>query len=278
MDLINKEILYLESKIPKQLNAMRILYSEIRYKEGITANDNYELNGEINELADQFKDLAEMTYKICLVYFETKNLKEYLTLFRSEILPRLKKDVVLEEYYDTEMGEMESSVINSFWDFLYPFSAFSFDINSMSVKKTGIEYLENILESSGIIINALKIKPTTETQVYDAVKIVLKSVFPTHISPSESFQKTAKNYKPDILLPSLNCAIEYKYAENERRLIETIDQILIDVKGYDKHLQYKFFYAVFYVKTGIWTKKRFEQVWEEKEFPKNWKGVLVEGI
>lgn len=109
------------------------------------------------------------------------------------------------------------------------------------------------------------------------MKDYLEIIFDVPIIPSEAFIKTAKAYKPDILLPHLKCAIEYKYAKDENKLIETIDQILVDVKGYDKNASYNLFYAVFYAKPGIWTKKKFKTVWNEKGFPKNWKSIFVVG-
>ena len=95
--------------------------------------------------------------------------------------------------------------------------------------------------------------------------------------PSEPFIQTAKCYIPDILIPSLNCAIEYKYAPTLEKLTRTMDEILIDVNGYSNHDIYKLFYAVFYVKPGIIIKRRFDQIWSEKQFPDNWKGILVYG-
>jgi len=38
------------------------------------------------------------------------------------------------------------------------------------------------------------------------------------------------------------------------------------------------FYAVFYVKAGSVPSQRFTEVWKEKGFPKNWKGILVTGM
>jgi len=57
-----------------------------------------------------------------------------------------------------------------------------------------------------------------------------------------------------------------------------MDEILIDVKGYDKNPSYKYFYAVFYTKPGICSRKKFQKLWDEKEFPKNWKSIFVEGV
>ncbi len=60
-------------------------------------------------------------------------------------------------------------------------------------------------------------------------------------------------------------------------LVKTIDEILIDVQGYANNQTYKIFYAVFYVSPGLITKQSFDAMWKARDFPDNWKGILVEG-
>jgi len=146
------------------------------------------------------------------------------------------------------------------------------------LNKTGITYLEQILASTAVIAKDLGKTPQNEKEVYESVRVVCKATFTSATFPTDSFQKTAKCYRPDILIPSLNCAVEYKYAITEKELNETIDQILIDVAGYAGHPTYKLFYAVFYVTVGACTAGRFHEIWKEKGFPDNWKGILVAGL
>jgi len=274
------EIQYIEHKIEKILYEMSSIYADIQFKEEISSSkpDDYDLKYEISDLEERFGYLADRVYKMCIAYFETKGLNEYINIFKTEILPNIKnKEKLLSGTFNQDNAEVYSDLTSIFWSYLLTFPAFGDNDTEILLKRTGITFLENILESTGVIIKELNKTPTTETQVYEAVKVVTQATFPSASFPSQSFQKTAKCYIPDILLPTLNCAVEYKYADTERKLIDTIDQILIDVKGYDKHLVYKLFYAVFYVKPGIWTKTRFDEVWKEKEFPDNWKGILVIG-
>jgi hypothetical protein len=56
-----------------------------------------------------------------------------------------------------------------------------------------------------------------------------------------------------------------------------VSQILIDVVGYSNHPTYKLFYAVFYVKPGICSEKRFNIIWEGYKFPNNWKPIFIIG-
>lgn len=229
-----------------------------------------------DDLEDTFKYLAGKVYLSILAYVEHMGLTEHHKTCREELTVFLKdKKSLLDSGYYAPSGDEYSKFIEKCWMLLSPFSEFNEESDDKMLKKTGLIYLEHILNSTAVIIKALRGNPTSETAVYSAVKIVISSTFPDANHPSESFQKTAKCYKPDILIPSLNCAVEYKYAKDEKTLIKTIDEILIDVEGYRNNRIYKNFYAVFYVKSGIWTSARFDAVWKEKEFPENWKGIMV---
>ena len=140
-----------------------------------------------------------------------------------------------------------------------------------------INYLENILHSSGFLVENLIQVSTSETSVSNCVKTVLKSVFGDFKNLSEPFIRTAKCYRPDILIPSLKTCIEYKFAKEESRLINTIGEIYEDVHGYSNHREYNNFYAVFYTQNFNFPKHRFEEIIKEKKFPKNWKFILLNG-
>ena len=258
-------------------------------------DDDYDTYEVIYMLQDNFEYYAKRLKLLCIIYFEEKGNKRFLEILESEIEPFYKNNKSLRKGTSDDGDNVSSDLIEVFQKNLSIFSAFS-DKNAEILKRTGLVYLEHILESTGVIIRQLDKKPSSETEVYKAVKIVCEATFsnaqflttnyqtainqptfPIEEFFTDSFQQSVRCYKPDILIPSLNCAVEYKYAEDEKKLVETIEQILIDVKGYDNHHKYKIFYAVFYVKVGIWTRKKFNEVWDEKKFPKNWKGIMVEG-
>lgn len=96
-------------------------------------------------------------------------------------------------------------------------------------------------------------------------------------SPRSSFIKSFKEYKPDILIPELHAAVEYKYANSAEKLKSTIDQICADVTGYTGDSDYRIFYAVFYVTQDFWGQEMFARVWSEMNFPKNWKAFYIVG-
>ncbi len=273
------DIDYQENKIKKLLYEMSSIFTDIQLiEENHSGTEDYEVFIEVDNLKDRFAYLSKIVYNLMLVYFESKNLNNYSEKFKGELYAIIEdRNKALEGKFSDDIGEGFSVLTSKFWEYLAPFPFFGENDYEYLLKRTGLTYLVNILESTGIIIKASGEVPLTETQVYKAVRTVCKATFPSASYPSQALIQTAKCYIPDILIPALNCAVEYKYAENEQKLIHTIDEILIDVNGYDKNPTYKLFYAVFYVKPGIWTKKRFDDVWEEKEFPENWKGIYVIG-
>lgn len=232
----------------------------------------------VAEKKREFEDYAERLYNMSVVYFELKNLSIYIKKFDEKILPLYENKeqlatISVSNIYDDE----QSKLTQTYRQLLFPFRAFG---GGEEKHLTRLDILENILENTAFILNNKGVKPSREFDVYDNVKIVCEATFPKEAQfdgGDHPFYKLAKCYKPDILIPFLNCAVEYKFAATEKQLNKTIDQILEDVKGYSQHEVYKFFYAVFYVKTGIIQKKRFSEMWRSKGFPENWKEILVEG-
>jgi hypothetical protein len=272
------ELEYQEEKIKKLLSEMTSIFSDIESMQLLQGNQDRELEYQLIEFEENFKYWAHRVYILCIAYLEKKGHFILLNKFELEVIPFFKEDALFKGSWDTVNSELNSDLITTYWKYLFSFPAFSSEDNEQLTKRTGLAYLEHILESTGVTIRELGRSPSTESQVYQSVRVVCKATFPNVQFPSQSFQTTAKCYIPDILVPSLNCAIEYKYADSEKRLIETIDQILIDVVGYNKHPLYKLFYAVFYTKPGIISRQRFKDIWQEKEFPDYWKGILVEGV
>lgn len=273
---MSNELNYQEEQITKLLSELNSTFDDIRFRE----SHGFAKDGDLSDLEDNFEFYARNLFIITIAYLENKGFNNLLLKFEKSVTPYYDdRKKLFDSAFDERSGEDYSLLIGEYWRYLAAFPAFNANGYEQILIRTGLVYLEHILESTAVIISELGQTPTSETDVYNCVKVVCMTVFPNYKQPSKTiFQQTAKWYKPDILLPSLNCAIEYKYAATESRLIETIDQILIDVVGYANNDDYKLFYAVFYVKPGIWTKQRFYEVWNEKKFPKNWKGVFVEGL
>lgn len=274
------EIQFLETTISTTLKRLEELFDKISapIKEDSPAMMNLEeffLNWE----KEEFEVKSERILNSCRLYLELKGATVYLTDFNREV--RLLKEKSENLYGLTTVNldlKDESIFLNTLKNFLFPFRAFGSGDEKIL---TGLDYLVSILQSTNFILNERKIIPKKESDVYNGVKLILESTFPEkraqYLGGNEPFYKEATYYKPDILVPLLNCAIEYKFIKSRTRLTRTIDEILIDVHGYSKHPIYKWFYAVFYVKSGITTKVAFENIWKDKNFPDNWFPIFVEG-
>ena len=198
-------------------------------------------------------------------------MDHYLKLFYKEFgddpnKPRDSTSFEVDHYWS---GEPYSVFLSKVRQFVSVFQ-FSESDDERYIRLSGIQYLERVLNNTATIISKSGTQPTSEPEVYKAVKNVLEAIFPTSKSPKSNFIKTAKEYKPDILIPELNAAVEYKYAATAEKLKATVEQIAVDVKGYTGDREYNVFYAVFYVAEDFWGEDKFKQVWKDQNFPKNW--------
>lgn len=149
--------------------------------------------------------------------------------------------------------------------------------SSRYLRLSGVTYLENVLRNTAMIIHKTGKAPRSEPEVYKTVRNVLEAIFPSARSSRSNFIKSAKEYKPDVLIPELFAAIEYKYADSEEKLKATIGQIAEDVKGYTGDPDYHLFYAVFYTTQDFWGAGKFDVAWKEMKFPANWRAFYIVG-
>jgi hypothetical protein len=278
------DIQYLEVSIRTWLDRMDEIFHLLRDENTDLSEYEFSHKEIAREYKREFAFLTDRVYNSCLVYFELKGVPDYkgdfiksLGLFMKR--PNKEKTPLSDLDFVNIYGSEESLITKLFRQNLFPFRAFG---STDSKHLTGLDYLENVLKSTNRILKERNIKPTKEAEVYNGVKLVIEATFSNSKASYPGGQKKvisqmAKCYIPDILIPDLNCAIEYKFAKSEKDLNETIDQVLVDVKGYSNDLIYNRFYAVFYVKTGVTTEMRFNQIWNEKKFPSNWRPIFIEG-
>jgi len=270
----------LETKIKEVIKKVENLsWQIIKSLEDIELNhlhDDWNYTQEIESDKYQFSGQIKGLIKLILVYIEKQGLPNYLEKFQNEIVNKLTNDYLFEFRFDPELQE-SSQILEDIKEFLYPFPQFDHISEELETKRVGIRYLENILKQTSYIINKMGLIPTKEVEIYNAIKIVINSTFPKSHGAGSNFRKIGKEYKPDILIPELEVAIEYKYVNSEKKLINCIEQILVDVKGYQDDLNYKIFYSVFYLKGDIVGQNRFDELWAEYCFPKNWKPFYCVG-
>ncbi|MGG7551501.1 hypothetical protein ACQ7CX_12845 [Chryseobacterium arthrosphaerae] len=274
--------IYKEEKIIDLLSSMRSYFFDLEFLNEEEKLNNYQYHSnpfhyeKKADIEEKFKDEAWQLYNLCTVYFESLNLKEYLTAFKKDMISQLEESL-FENKYSNEDTIPYSITVSKFSKYLVPFEFSQGSYIDRLLKQAGIIYLENILRNTQSILNKIGVKPESETSLYNEIKFVIESTFSKSLSPTSRFFKCFKNYNPDILIPDLQVAIEYKYAKSESALKNQIDQVISDIKGYTGDINYKIFYAVFYVTKDFWGAPRFEEAIKEMDFPMNWKCIYVVG-
>jgi len=231
-----------------------------------------------DELVYPFEYLSTSLYLTTVCFLDASQLHAYLRLFYQKFGTKFNannsaNEFDLKDFYWS--GEPSNTFLTALTQFLSPLDVIG-DADRY-LKLSGVQYLETVLKNTASIIHNTGKNPTSETQVYQAVKHVLTNIFPSAKHPKSNFFKTAQEYKPDILIPELSSVVEYKYATDEVKLKAVIAQIADDVKGYTGDNDYNLFYAVFYVTNDFWGQAKFDEVWKEKEFPKNWRSYYIVG-
>ena len=234
----------------------------------LSQEERYDYEMEEQERKESLIYMAEKLLPLVQAYIEAKHLPNYYNAFLAEITPLYENKKILSATKD-----MDSELVYVYRKYLDAFDDFSI----IGARKE-FEILENILDSTATLLKDFGIQPKSEPDVYKPMIKICKTAFPDNKDCSHyKFHQTAKCYNPDILIPSLECAIEFKYVNDEKELNRTMDEILADVEGYKGNPSYSVFYAVFYAANSICSPQRFNSMWAEKHFPENWKGIYVQG-
>lgn len=230
-----------------------------------------------DEFIVPFEHTLTSLHESIICYLDAKRQTAYLSQFYEKFGQKFDAHAAASNFSGPDFWDAEcrNVFLINLRRFLVPLGI-SADLESYA-HIAGIAYLDNILRNTARIVNQMKVQIGNESDVYSAVKIVIESVFPSSRKGKSAFHKTAQEYKPDILIPEIKTAVEYKYATTESRLTKIIDDIHADVKGYTGDPDYERFYAVFYVSTDLWGLPKFKQIWKEKDFPDNWKGLYIVG-
>ena len=272
----------METQIAKEFDRVTELLQSVLWAETIAGGAGNEFFADL--LADQRKDKEECERHIkalinlITAYLERVDNSNYLEKFKAELLPRMTdpKRIYESEYVDGA-DELCSVLAPDIATFLAPFEFAHTSEADRLMRKAGVRYLENILVNTEKILLDLNATPRTEPKLYNTVKFVIDATFPDAKNAGSNFLKTAKEYKPDVLIPSLRVALEYKYADKEHKLASQLDAICADQKGYTGDEDYKLFFAVFYVTADFWGMPRFHKAWSDYKFPSSWRGIYVVG-
>lgn len=282
---MNKNIVHLESHIVYLLLELQQFEQRVTGYPEIRNSCNQDGSDEAIEHLKQYehdyikpfsRNIENLHFSI-ITYLDFLKLDDVKKIFMKNFVDDFSFKKALSDFvYNDWDGQEYLGYLINISRFLSVFHFYPYKSES-SAYATSIKIVERVLSNTGVIISNKAIIPNSEAQVYNAVKEVFEPIFPSCRNPNGKFIQAAKAYVPDILIPEIKVAIEYKYARTEDKLKATMEQVYADIAGYKGHPDYSQFYAVFYVKRDFWGQEKFNRVWEEQGFPSNWKGIYIVG-
>ena len=271
------ELKYLETEIKKSLNDLEGIFwktyvdiYEYEFDDRENFHPDYEREDNETWL---FHSTRRLFYKICL-FLELKELTAYLEMFKSKFSSYINDAVEVRKSRGPLYSEIEPSMIilDDFRDFLSPLIEFGFEEKN----RNKYNKLKLILDNTNQILSKTKTKITNETSIYKTIEWFINVVYPTSRASNKArFIEKFKTYQPDILIPEISSAVEYKYIRQGVSLGNYIDQLKTDADNYKDDDYYKFFYAVivFEDKSEI-NQASIQNGVKEKSFPENWEIII----
>lgn len=275
-----KQTDFLSKEISTVLHKLEVAFWEAYVYPGNYDDDEYyeDENGQKQYYHDYeredkktwlFYGTRTLFYKIC-VFLELKNVPLYYKMFTDKFQPIINdKEKVTESRGPLYEDDEPSMIIHDdFREFLRSFQEFDNDYS----KKLEVNKLKQILENTNSILAKTNTTVTNETSIYTPVKWLVEIVYPSMRSLGKArFIKKFSTYHPDILIPEISSAVEYKYIRKGVGIETYLDQIKTDADNYEGDFEYKFFYAIVYFedKSEI-NPAGFKQAVFEKKFPDNW--------
>lgn len=216
-----------------------------------------------------FQGTRRLYYKICF-FLELKSVSEYCNIFRAEFGSMIDDQQKVLDSYGGRYNESEPSMIihDRFRDFLSAFVEFDYEFS----RKVETNKLKLILENTNAIVARTRTNVTNETSIYIPVRWVTEVIYPSTRSLGKArFISKDWTYHPDILVPEISSAVEYKLIKPGESLQKYLDQIKTDSDNYVGDPEYKYFYAVIYFKDKTsMNNEGIKQAIKEKQFPENW--------
>jgi len=271
-----KEIEVISKEISTLLHKLEVAFWEVNVNPA--NNEDYFIDEQGQHHFDYEKEdkttwlfygTRALFFKICL-FLELKNVPLYYKMFVDKFQPIIDNKNKVTKGRGPLYTEGEPSMIihDDFREFLRSFQEFNTDY----FKKIEVNKLKQILENTNSIIVKTNTTVTNETSIYTPVKWFVEIVYPTMRSLGKArFIKKFSTYHPDILIPEISSAVEYKYIRKGARVETYLDQIKTDADNYEGDVEFKFFYAIIYFedKSEI-NPAGFKQAVIEKKFPENW--------
>lgn len=222
------------------------------------------------------KERIKEAYYLVLTFLELKGLPTMAARFEAEFLTSLSDNVKL---FDTTQSHPDSyeenKMLNEFDIYLMAFKEFQIDFQDQLLKET---QLLSVLGNTGHILSKLKPVISNEADIYKSMQWFLSQFYPsTRFTQKAGFIRRFKTYRPDILIPELKTAIEYKYINNfDDNVDKFLDELKVDSTNFTGDPDYENFIAViFFEHVGTATPESIFVAWKEKSMPTNWKLILT---
>jgi hypothetical protein len=212
----------------------------------------------------------ELYATIC-VYLELKNLPYFLDQFRSKLEGIINKREKALQQLEHD-GFHYYPFVSEVRLFLSPFKRSTLKQDAEKIPSR----LNQILAETNLIVNKTGTKVTNETSVYKCVHWVLQLYYPSCRRRNNArFISQFKSYRPDILIPELRLAVEFKLARPGDNIDNFINQLKVDSENYKGDPEYNKFIAVLCLLKRHETSKSIDNSWKSKSFPPNWKLITA---
>lgn len=233
--------------------------------------DNMDEGDHADELA------AAETY---LSFLIEKVFRDTAVLAERMALPGYRKEVLRKRKSFKDLTDAETTP----WDIMFhspPLAAARTMFDSIATmvegrEVTGLRVFETMLQNTPKIIERADLSPRNEAEVREAVLGALQLAF-RDVVREVPIPKSIKTYKPDIGVPSLMAAAEYKFIDSMAEAKAALDGIYADMRGYSGHHSWRSFYAVLYMTGNFYTQADVDHEFRLVKADLNWTPLVVVG-
>ena len=236
---------------------------------------NREDNVDEGDHADELKGAElHLSFLIEKVFRDTAILAERMAL------PGYRKDVLRARRSFKDLTETETTP----WDVMFhspPLSTARMMFNSVGTmvegrEVTGLRVFETVLQNTPKIIERGGLVPSSEAEVREAVRGVLRLAF-REVVREVPIPKSIKTYRPDIGVPSQLAASEYKFIDSKAEAKAAREGIYADMRGYAGHHAWRSFYAVLYMTGNFYNQADVDHEFRLVKADLNWTPLVMIG-
>jgi hypothetical protein len=263
-----RETNYLKDQIADLIKVIESSYFEYQIISDINSPE------EVSDNLPFIHTCVQQLYKCICVYLEVEDLKVYLKSFKETFNTRVDDFQEVTIAADLPEDSDGLALLPIAWEmksFLKPFIAFTGERN----KSETYDKLLDVLKSTAQIISKAQLAQISEPSVYNEVYWVLHFYFDVRRGAPTGSRGKFGSYKPDLLIPELFTAIEYKYVKDKALLNPYLDGLFADANNYKGDYEYNQFVAVVCFENLLFSEDSVRTAWQEKNFPSNWELIVV---